>query len=79
MTACEEELVESEVPDSQDLRELENNAFPGVYSIICVLVCIKYCYAVGDKEDKIICFVSMILQLIGNQCKFCPLPAKAAI
>jgi len=73
MTAGEEELVESEVPHSQDLHKLENNASVGVYSIICVLVCIKYCYAVDDKEDKVICFVSMILQLIGNQCKFCPL------
>ena len=30
MPACEEELVESEVPDSQGLHELENDASAGV-------------------------------------------------
>jgi len=43
---------------------------------VCIL---KYCYVADGREDKVICFVPIILQLIGNECKYCPLPAKATV
>lgn len=76
MSDCEEDLVDSKELDSQDLDEPENDASSGLYSINSIL---KYCYAVDHREDKVICFVSIILKLIGNQCKYCPLPAKATV
>lgn len=33
-------------------------------------------YDAGCQEAKVICFVENILQLIGNQCKACPLQCK---
>ena len=60
MSDCEEDLVDSEELDSD---EPENDASSGLYSINSIL---KYCYAVDRREDKVICFVSMILKLIGS-------------
>ena len=58
-----------------------------LFNVVFFLLSRLFCCTVDGREDKIICYVSMILvcyvsmilELIGDQCRHCALIAKATV